>query len=54
MRFYFTRYHRGQTPIGVFSNLWPSTVNRIDRQTIGVWYLAIHAWRWRWEFFGSC
>jgi hypothetical protein len=45
IRFTVTRSH-GRTPWGVFGNVWPTSANRIDRATVGGWYVNIHTpWR---------
>lgn len=42
----------GQSPIGLYTNLWPTTVCRRDRKAMGCWYLTVHVGAWRWEI--SC
>jgi hypothetical protein len=42
----------GQTPLGVFTNLWPIPICRRDRQTLGGWYLDIHLGRFRLSILG--
>ncbi len=53
MRASFTRHHIGQTAFGLFGNVWPTETNRIDRQTIGVWYLALHLGTCRFDLCGK-
>lgn len=43
----------GQSPLGVFTNLWPTPICRRDRQTIEGWYLDFHLGRFRLSFLGA-
>ena len=40
-----------QTPYGIFTNMYPW--DRLDRQSIGVWYLSIHVGTVRISFYGT-
>jgi hypothetical protein len=42
MRVHLNRYTNGLTPWGVFTNLWPTTLSRMDRATLGCWYFHVH------------
>ena len=43
----------GQTPLGLFTNLWPSARCRADRQALEGWYLTVHVGTWRLELGGA-
>lgn len=45
MRPLFQRHIQGQSPLGIFTNIFNTT----DRATVGA-YLAIHAGHWRLTF----
>lgn len=47
MRIHLQRHVIGQTPLGLFTNLWPTALNRRDRETVGGWYCDIHVGTWR-------
>lgn len=42
MTLYLTRRYRDQTRWGVFTNLWPTRRNQIDRAACQTWYLNWH------------
>lgn len=37
------RQHGRLTRFGMFTNVWPTAINRTDRQIVG-WYVHLHAW----------
>lgn len=50
MTYIFQRYLVGQTPFGVFTNLFDAA----DRETCGgVWYLSLHIGTWRFSWYGG-
>lgn len=48
MRVCVQRHLKGQTPIGVFSNMF----DRVDRDTVGGWYVDVHIGTMRVSFIG--
>lgn len=40
----------GQTPLGLYTNLWPTALNRRDRQAMGCWYVVFHVGPWTLDF----
>lgn len=41
-----------QTPYGLFTNLYPTNLYRMDRAAVGGWYLATHAFTLRLSLYG--
>ena len=52
MTIFSQRYCVGQTPYGVFTNLWPTALCRRDRQALGGWYFTLHLGTWRLNILG--
>lgn len=48
MRVKVHRHLRGQTPVGVFTNYF----DRVDRDTVGGWYVDVHVGTLRISFIG--
>lgn len=42
----------GQTPFGLYTNLWPTRMCRVDRATVGAWYVSLHIGRYRCQALG--
>lgn len=53
MRVYFDRHVIGQTPLGLFTNLYPTQLCKVDRECIGGWYASFHLGTWRLTLIGK-
>ena len=41
-RCYLRRRLAGESRWGLYTNLWPTAGSRVDRRTLGVWYVSGH------------